>query len=52
MPMGVEVKGKENLDPGRSYVIVATHQSHYDIFVLYGWLGVDFKWVLKMEKEA
>jgi 1-acyl-sn-glycerol-3-phosphate acyltransferase len=30
-------------------VIVANHQSHYDIFLLYGWLGVDFKWVMKQE---
>ena len=31
----------------RSYVVVANHQSHYDILIIYGWLGVDFKWVMK-----
>lgn len=48
-PMGVDVEGAENIDPKQSYVIVANHQSHYDVFVLYGWLGVDFKWVMKKE---
>ncbi len=46
-PMTVEVIGRENINPGSSYVICANHQSHYDIYVLYGWLGVDFKWVMK-----
>jgi 1-acyl-sn-glycerol-3-phosphate acyltransferase len=48
-PMSVRVTGLENLDPSRSYVLVANHQSQYDIFVIYGWLPVDFKWVLKIE---
>ncbi len=48
-PMRVRVEGRENLDPGQSYVLVSNHQSQYDIFVLYGWLGVDFKWVMKKE---
>jgi len=48
-PMRVRVEGHENLGPGKSYVLVCNHQSQYDIFVLYGWLGVDFKWVMKGE---
>ncbi|MGO9213519.1 MAG: lysophospholipid acyltransferase family protein, partial [Syntrophales bacterium] len=48
-PMTVQVVGAENIEPGTSYVIAANHQSHYDIYVLYGWLGVDFKWVMKKE---
>jgi 1-acyl-sn-glycerol-3-phosphate acyltransferase len=48
-PMPVTVTGRQNIDPGQSYVIVSNHQSHYDVFVLYGWLGVDFKWVMKQE---
>jgi 1-acyl-sn-glycerol-3-phosphate acyltransferase len=48
-PMLVSVSGRENIDPTCSYVIVSNHQSHYDVFVLYGWLGVDFKWVMKKE---
>jgi len=49
--MTVNVVGAENIEPGTSYVITSNHQSHYDIFVLYGWLGVDFKWVMKKELE-
>ncbi len=48
-PITVKVKGRENIKKGRSYVIIANHQSTYDIFVLYGWLGIDFKWVMKKE---
>ncbi len=48
-PMVVHVQGREHIVPRQSYVIVSNHQSHYDIFVLYGWLGIDFKWIMKME---
>lgn len=48
-PMFVSVTGREKVDKKQSYVIVSNHQSHYDIFVLYGWVGVDFKWVMKHE---
>ena len=47
--MRVDVIGRANLDPNASYVIVSNHQSHYDVFVLYGWLETDFKWVMKKE---
>lgn len=48
-PMRVTVEGRENAVPGQSYVIVANHQSQFDIFALYGWLGLDFRWVMKQE---
>jgi len=48
-PMFVTVSGRENIDKKQSYVIVVNHQSGYDIFVLYGWLGIDFKWIMKKE---
>ena len=48
-PVFVKVRGRENISKGQSYVIVANHESAYDIFVLYGWLGIDFKWVMKKE---
>lgn len=48
-PIRVAVIGREHVDPKQSYVITANHQSGYDIYVLYGWLGIDFKWVLKQE---
>lgn len=46
-PMRVKVSGRDNIDPKQSYVIVSNHMSQYDIFVLYGWIGIDFKWVMK-----
>jgi len=48
-PMRVTVIGRENIEKGRSYVVVSNHQSSYDIFVLFGWLGIDLKWVIKTE---
>jgi len=50
-PIRVKVLGKSNIKTNTSYVIVANHISAYDIFVLYGWIGVDFKWVMKKEIE-
>ncbi len=48
-PMFVKVTGEENIVKNRSYVVVANHQSQYDIFLVYGWLPIDFRWVMKME---
>jgi 1-acyl-sn-glycerol-3-phosphate acyltransferase len=51
-PMKVQVEGRENIDPRQSYVLVSNHQSQFDIFLLYGWLGIDFKWVMKQELRS
>gem|GEM_PF-70086 len=48
-PMFVQVYGRENIQKGRSYVIISNHQSLYDIFLIYGWLGIDIKWIMKKE---
>ena len=48
-PMLVTVEGAENIDPERTYVVVCNHQSQYDIFLIYGWLNLDLKWVIKAE---
>lgn len=45
----VKITGLEKLDQKKSYVIAANHQSIYDIFVVYGWLPMIFKWVMKAE---
>lgn len=45
----VRLEGRRCIRPGQSYVIVANHLSQYDIWVLYGYLGVDFRWVMKQE---
>ena len=48
-PMRVRVIGADNFEPGQSYVMVSNHQSQYDAFIIYGWLPVDFKCVMKIE---
>jgi 1-acyl-sn-glycerol-3-phosphate acyltransferase len=48
-PMKVRIEGRENIDPKQSYVLTSNHQSQFDILLLYGWLGIDFKWVMKQE---
>lgn len=50
---GVRVKiiGRENLDKRQSYVFVANHQGAFDIWVIYGYLGHNFKWLMKKSLE-
>ena len=43
----VTVKGREHIDRKQSYVFVANHQGAFDIFLIYGFLGVPIKWVMK-----
>jgi len=45
--MNPEVEGAENLVPGQSYVFVANHASMFDAWIVYGWLPVVFKWIMK-----
>lgn len=46
----VEVRGRENLPTSDApCVVVANHQSAYDIFVLNAYIGIPFKWVMKSE---
>lgn len=45
----VHVHGREYMKKGQSYVIVANHQSYWDAFVMYGYLGTNFKWLMKAE---
>jgi len=48
-PVIVSVEGGENARQERSYVVVCNHQSAVDILVVYGWLKLDLKWVIKQE---
>jgi 1-acyl-sn-glycerol-3-phosphate acyltransferase len=50
--MKVNIKGRDKVDPLQSYVIVANHQSLIDILILYGYLGMDIKWVMKQELRS
>lgn len=43
----VRVSGRENVEKNRSYMFLANHQGAYDIFSIYGYLGHNFRWMMK-----
>jgi 1-acyl-sn-glycerol-3-phosphate acyltransferase len=45
----VTVRGRDNLVPGKTYVLMSNHQSHYDVPVLYYVLGPKMRMVAKKE---
>ncbi len=47
----IEVRGFNNISKGESYVFVANHQGAYDIFAIYGYLGHNFRWMMKKALE-
>jgi 1-acyl-sn-glycerol-3-phosphate acyltransferase len=48
-PMLVSREGMDRIDPTQTYVVVCNHTSQYDILLVYGWLGIDLRWVMKQE---
>ena len=50
----VEVHGREKIHKRTSYVFVPNHQGAFDIFLIYGFLGRNFKWMMKksLRKES
>ncbi len=49
VPARVRISGAGHIDPGASYILVANHLSLMDIPLLYGWLPLDLKWIMKKE---
>lgn len=43
----VKTIGHENIDKNTSYVFIANHQGAFDIFLVYGFLNQNIKWVQK-----
>jgi len=43
----IKVEGREKISKKNSYVFVANHQGPMDIFLIYGFLGRNFKWMMK-----
>lgn len=43
----VKVEGRENMKENESYVIAANHQGAFDIFLIFGFLGRQLKWMMK-----
>jgi 1-acyl-sn-glycerol-3-phosphate acyltransferase len=48
-PIRVSIEGQEHIRPGQTYVVVCNHASQYDIIVVYGYLDMDLRWVMKQE---
>lgn len=45
----VKVTGLEHIQKGQSYVFVSNHQSMLDVWAIYGYLPVVYKWLMKAE---
>ncbi|MDR0431371.1 MAG: 1-acyl-sn-glycerol-3-phosphate acyltransferase [Tannerellaceae bacterium] len=43
----VKVRGCRHINRKQSYIFAANHQGSFDIFLIYGFLGVPIKWVMK-----
>ena len=48
----VKVEGRRRLEPRQSYVFVANHQGAFDIFLVYGYLNRNFKWMMKHQLRS
>ena len=49
VPASLSVEGEQHLTEAPSFIVVSNHASLFDIPVLYGWLKLDLKWVMKKE---
>ena len=47
----VEVRGREHIVKGESYIFAANHQGAFDIFLVCGYLNVPFRWMMKRALE-
>src|SRR5579859_2167766 len=47
--MQIDVRGRENMAPGVTYLVMSNHQSHYDIPVLFHALGANLRMIAKTE---
>lgn len=43
----VKVVGREKVDYSKEYIFVANHQGMFDVFILYGYINKNFKWLMK-----
>ena len=43
----VKIEGREKLHDKTSYIFVPNHQGSFDIFLIYGFIGRNFKWMMK-----
>jgi 1-acyl-sn-glycerol-3-phosphate acyltransferase len=50
--MMISVHGREHIEPGRTYLVMSNHQSHYDVAVVYYVLGSTLRMMAKRELFA
>ena len=43
----VKINRNKQLKKNQSYIFVANHQGAFDIFLIYGFIGRNFKWMMK-----
>jgi 1-acyl-sn-glycerol-3-phosphate acyltransferase len=44
-----EIRGRDKIKKGQSYIIITNHQSHFDALALVTTLGIQFRWIAKKE---
>jgi len=49
VPARLRIVGERGFDRRQPYIVVSNHLSLMDIPILYGWLDLDLKWVMKKE---
>lgn len=47
----VKVEGRENIERGKSYILVANHQGCFDIFLVFGFINRPIRWMMKKSLE-
>jgi len=47
--VSTEIKNRDKIQPGTSYIIISNHQSLYDIIALVTTLGIQYRWFIKKE---
>ncbi len=45
----VRVRGKEQIDPEKAYIVMSNHQSFFDVCALIAYLPLQLRWVVKAE---
>jgi 1-acyl-sn-glycerol-3-phosphate acyltransferase len=45
----VRIRGKEHLDPKKTYIVMSNHQSFFDVCALIAYLPLQLRWVVKAE---
>lgn len=43
------VEGEENIQPNQPYILMANHQSLYDVWAIIGYVPMQLRWVIKKE---